>query len=118
MRHLTQAHRRSCPGKIKHGSRAAAEGARWPLGDGAVLQAYQCRCCGGWHLGNAVPPSMSDRATHINRLRLGRPLLKLDSAKADLIELRKGGYGVSLGVEQRLLFETIVSELRWWLEHE
>lgn len=50
---MSDRRKRSCEGKVRHGSEAAAENAavRTPGMGGRVLMAYPCDFCGGWHVG-------------------------------------------------------------------
>lgn len=42
-------------GKVRHVTRGGAEKALSVL-DNAQLNAYRCKACGGWHLGNSNDP--------------------------------------------------------------
>lgn len=45
--------RRACMSKVRHETKAAAMRARWKYHSrGCGLSAYQCRFCGGWHIGH------------------------------------------------------------------
>lgn len=64
-RHLR---RRSCEGKVRHASAAAAQLAAGKLRkthDGGAWAAYRCQFCGAWHVGRQS--AQQRQATHARR---------------------------------------------------
>jgi hypothetical protein len=60
---LAALHGNSCRGKVRHPSKrhAKAAGRATPSRYyGFVLNAYHCKVCGGWHLGNSLRHLITD----------------------------------------------------------